>query len=360
MKRMNAMRKLVSVPVSLEGYLKNLTDLDKPSSLGEVRFYWDDEKSKAVCIKTAISETERKQKQLKNEAMVLEKLEHPNIVKLLYVGRIPTFFIVEEAGSVSLAELFHPLGDVNVSYLSILQYMCQILTGLEYLHENKIMHGDLNPDNIVIFDKDNLKIIDFGASTDLSCDGWCLDDNIGSPAYRAPELASDFHSFNFLKNIDKTPENLVKADVFSAGCIFIEMITRRQLFDVYLHQLVVYLHTIFMVESLDKLDNDQLYIRNVPLNACAKHTKNTEKLFLGMIHTRYYPKVEYFWKVEDKPFEKYRCDSKKRWTAKTAKNNILSEIKNVQSNHLSELDFDSKKEKHFFSNVKRFYQRWKK
>ena len=61
----------------------------------------------------------------------------------------------------------------------------QILSGLEYCHQNLVAHRDLKPENILIDTQGNLKLVDFGLSN-LMKDGKFLRTQCGSPNYAAP------------------------------------------------------------------------------------------------------------------------------------------------------------------------------
>lgn len=89
-------------------------------------------------------------------------------------------------------------------------YFHQIISGLEYLHKNKIAHRDLKIDNILL-DKDfNLKIADFGFSThmDRKLQTYC-----GTQFYMAPEI------------LDRKPYSGSAVDLFAAGVILFLMTT---------------------------------------------------------------------------------------------------------------------------------------
>ena len=65
------------------------------------------------------------------------------------------------------------------------KFFLQILSGLEYCHQNLVAHRDLKPENILIDNKGTLKIVDFGLSN-LMKDGKFLRTQCGSPNYAAP------------------------------------------------------------------------------------------------------------------------------------------------------------------------------
>ena len=62
-----------------------------------------------------------------------------------------------------------------------------IVLGLEYLHNKDIVHQDLKPDNLLVFEDGYIKICDFGCSRDLSALGK-YETKGGTPLYFAPEI----------------------------------------------------------------------------------------------------------------------------------------------------------------------------
>lgn len=65
----------------------------------------------------------------------------------------------------------------------------QVVSGVEYCHNNLVSHRDLKPENILIADNNIVKIADFGLSN-LMKDGKFLKTSCGSPNYAAPEVIS--------------------------------------------------------------------------------------------------------------------------------------------------------------------------
>jgi len=123
------------------------------------------------------------------EMEILAKLKDPNIVSVYdgdWQGEHP-YIVMELIDGKTLQEVFESK-DYNTSQkLDILE---KIAEGLDYAHEEGVVHGDLKPNNIMIDKKDVPKILDFGIamlSEGRVCDGKIF---IGTPRYSCPEQAT--------------------------------------------------------------------------------------------------------------------------------------------------------------------------
>lgn len=63
----------------------------------------------------------------------------------------------------------------------------QLISGLQYCHQYRVVHRDLKPENLLLDSNGNLKIADFGLSN-IMLDGHFLKTSCGSPNYAAPEV----------------------------------------------------------------------------------------------------------------------------------------------------------------------------
>lgn len=93
--------------------------------------------------------------------------------------------------------------------------MYHLLRGLKYIHSANVLHRDLKPANILLNANCELKISDFGIARVASD---AMTEYIGARWYRAPEILLDSSAYTSA------------IDVWSAGCIFLEMMARTPLF----------------------------------------------------------------------------------------------------------------------------------
>jgi serine/threonine protein kinase len=102
------------------------------------------------------------------EIVILKKMDHPNIIKLFNIeyGLNKIFFSFEFLPydlEKYINEKYKQTGN-NIPENQIKLIMFQLLSGLGYLHSKRVLHRDLKPKNILIDDKCNVKISEFGLS----------------------------------------------------------------------------------------------------------------------------------------------------------------------------------------------------
>eukprot|EP00158_Paraphelidium_tribonemae_P005913 Partr_v1_DN27587_c0_g1_i2_m30046 putative serine threonine-protein kinase len=98
------------------------------------------------------------------------------------------------------------------------KFFRQILSAVEYCHQNSVIHRDLKPENLLLDDYGNIKIIDFGFGNTFHRDR-LLDTYCGSPFYAAPEMIQGIRYIG--------PE----VDVWSLGVILYALLSGRLPFD---------------------------------------------------------------------------------------------------------------------------------
>ena len=99
-----------------------------------------------------------------DEAQTINKLSHPNIVKILRAFKAlgTAYYVMPYVKGESLSNVFKTSSQLNAEKL--LSILRQILSALSYLHSQGVMHRDLKPANILIKDDETPILIDFGAA----------------------------------------------------------------------------------------------------------------------------------------------------------------------------------------------------
>lgn len=147
-----------------------------------------------------------------NEARAIELANHPNIVRLIESGQWENglFIAMEFIKGGSLRKI---LQHQPYSLKRALEVLLQIAYALAHLHTHGIVHGDLKPENIIINEQGQTKVIDFGIAQILSDKKKkSLDRLIGTPIYMSPELLANPHSFSF------------QSDIYALGIIAYELL----------------------------------------------------------------------------------------------------------------------------------------
>jgi len=142
-----------------------------------------------------------------NEINILKDLDHPNILKMYeFFEDEKRYYIVTDI--CKGGELFDEIvARQKFTERDASMLMKQVLSCINYCHQNHIVHRDLKPENILLEQNrefDQIKIIDFGTSLVVD-ENKKLDEKLGTPYYIAPEvLAKSYGS---------------KCDIWSCGVI---------------------------------------------------------------------------------------------------------------------------------------------
>ncbi|WP_168654072.1 MULTISPECIES: serine/threonine-protein kinase [unclassified Dolichospermum] len=117
-------------------------------------------------LTTKPEQLEKAQELFEREAGILQKLNHPQIPKLLaFFTENQQFFIVQEfiKGHDLTKELPPTSTNTNISEPFVIKLLKDILEVLEYIHGEGVIHRDLKPSNVMRQEIDNkIVIIDFG------------------------------------------------------------------------------------------------------------------------------------------------------------------------------------------------------
>ena len=162
---------------------------------------------------------EDSKKQIYNEASIMKKLLHPNVISFKDVfkdTKLDYFYIVMEyANDGDLSKKIKTqknkiIGEKYFSEEKIMQYFYQICRGLQYIHSKNIIHRDIKSQNIFLMKNGKIKIGDFGIAKALTNTKNNATTIIGTPYYFSPEI------------INGEPYNY-KTDIWSLGVVLYEM-----------------------------------------------------------------------------------------------------------------------------------------
>ncbi|KAK2749483.1 hypothetical protein FQN57_006417, partial [Myotisia sp. PD_48] len=163
---------------------------------------------------------------------------HRNIVQLMAWGydyprpdlQVPVLFV--ELALTTLTDFLLPKNEYRMGDRSIdIKYHLALdtIAGIQALHQLNIVHGDIKPDNVLIFEDPTnkkvpfcAKISDFGVCIDMEAPGgqFTLDDYRGTPGWLPPELDEDFE---WDKEQDFKPEIFLQFDSYSLGLTIVSI-----------------------------------------------------------------------------------------------------------------------------------------
>ncbi len=151
---------------------------------------------------------------LQREIDLLKLLKNPYIVEYREsFNTSETLYIVMEfIENGSLATIVKKFGRLRESLVSI--YILQVLEGLNFLHEQGVVHRDIKGANILISTGGQVKLADFGVAAKMEggLDTQAKDSVVGTPYWMAPEIIQ-MSGFT------------TSADIWSVGCTVHELIT---------------------------------------------------------------------------------------------------------------------------------------
>lgn len=126
------------------------------------------------------------------EVELMKPLDHPNIIKYIdsFIHNNELIIVTEWAEKGDLKRLIKIQQQEETPFeeIRIWEYMQQIASALNHMHEKRIMHRDLKPANIFIALDDTLKIGDLGLGREFSSGTIEVYSKVGTPLYMSPEV----------------------------------------------------------------------------------------------------------------------------------------------------------------------------
>ena len=197
--------------------------------MGRVMEARDQELDRSVAIKVVLDPTELSREELEAfviEAQVTAQLQHPGIVPVHDIGRLPTgevYFVMKKIEGRSLAYVLESLAagapkeTAQWTTRRLLRAFIQVCETVAYAHDQGILHRDLKPGNIMLGEFGEVLVLDWGAASSARAAGM-QQELTGTPAYMSPEQSRG-------EPLD------ARSDVFSLGAILFRMLTLTDAFE---------------------------------------------------------------------------------------------------------------------------------
>ena len=159
-------------------------------------------------------------RRFKNESKAISLLNHPNIVKVydVSVSENLQYIVMEYVDGMTLREYLNERGGKLTSRETV-HFISQILKALDHAHRNGVVHRDIKPQNIMLLDNGQLRMMDFGIARISRAENQLSGGKaMGSVHYISPEQA-------------KGDETDFTSDIYSVGVMMYEMLSGHLPFD---------------------------------------------------------------------------------------------------------------------------------
>ena len=203
-----------------------------------------------------ISSDERKRFEI--EAQAAAALNHPNITTIYSIEEYEDpqrgkemFIVMEYICGKELKKVITEGQNALLPTDKIIEYAIQIATGLEAAHEKGIIHRDIKSSNIMITEKDRVKLMDFGlAKMSEGINLTKIGTTVGTVSYMSPEQALG-------KEAD------AKSDIWAFGVVLFEMLTGHLPFEGDYEQSIIYSIINSEPASISAVTSHPSYLENI-------------------------------------------------------------------------------------------------
>ena len=162
-------------------------------------------------IKSELKDDYLELERFKNEARFASMFTNEHIIKIFNIGSYQGHFFIsyELMKGSTLKEVLDKRGYLTKS--EAIKVILQVLEATSYIHQRKVLHNDIKPENLFMLYDGNIKLLDFGIATHF---GEKASKTNASISYAAPEvLRNGFYS--------------VQSDIYSIGVVLFELLTGR-------------------------------------------------------------------------------------------------------------------------------------
>jgi NIMA (never in mitosis gene a)-related kinase len=194
-------------------------------AFGKAYLAKSDNEDEQYVIKQVIMEemTDQEKRDTFNEAIILKKLDHPNIIKFKEVFRQKRpkdalNIVTEFADGGDLGQKIEEQKKKPFPESQILDYITQICLALQHIHKKHIIHRDLKSNNVFLMKSGIVKVGDFGIAKGLKSTWDKAKTMVGTPYYLSPEI------------INSKPYDS-KSDIWALGVLLYELMTFKMPFN---------------------------------------------------------------------------------------------------------------------------------
>ncbi|SPN79254.1 5'-nucleotidase/apyrase [Brazilian cedratvirus IHUMI] len=223
-----------------EDWLIGLNELEIGENLGSGGFgevnkaLWKGTEVAVKMLHEKNSLSQERRKAFADEIRVMARLRHPNVVLFMAASNKPPrmFIVMEWMALGSLFDLLHNDLVPSIPHALVIRMMFQAAKGMHFLHSSDIIHGDFKSLNLLLDNKWNVKVSDFGLTKFKHSFNKTrnMDEAVaGSVQWMSPEslnLAGEENQY-----VDINMAELTRSDVYSFGVVMWEVITRKAPYD---------------------------------------------------------------------------------------------------------------------------------
>ncbi|XP_073470061.1 cyclin-dependent kinase 2 isoform X2 [Aquarana catesbeiana] len=150
------------------------------------------------------------------EVVALKKIRLDTLLDVIHTEN--KLYLVFEFLNQDLKKFMDGSTITGIPLALVKSYLFQLLQGLAFCHSHRVLHRDLKPQNLLINSDGAIKLADFGLARAFGVPVRTYTHEVVTLWYRAPEILLGCKYYS------------TAVDIWSLGCIFAEMITKRALF----------------------------------------------------------------------------------------------------------------------------------